>query len=59
LGDINGNGAVDLTDLYLLAQAYNSKIGDPNYNPEADFDLNGKVNLVDLVTLATNYGKSC
>lgn len=59
IGDINGDGAVSLYDLVLLAQAYNSKVGDPAYNPEADIDNSGKVNLVDLVTLAMNYGKSC
>jgi hypothetical protein len=59
IGDIDGDGAVGLYDLVLLAQAYHSKVGDPGYNPEADIDNSGKVNLVDLVTLAMSYGKSC
>lgn len=59
LGDINGDGKVDLTDLVILAQAYNSKVGDINYNSEADFNNDGKVNLIDLVTLAVHYGQSC
>jgi hypothetical protein len=59
LGDINGDGSVNLTDLVLLANAYGSKVGDLKYNPEADFNDDGKVNLLDLVTCAMHYGQSC
>jgi hypothetical protein len=59
LGDINGDGKVDLLDLVLLANAYGSKAGDLKYNPEADFNDDGKVNLLDLVTCAMHYGQSC
>jgi hypothetical protein len=59
LGDINGDGKVDLLDLVLLANAYGSKVGDLKYNPEADFNDDGKVNLLDLVTCAMHYGQSC
>jgi hypothetical protein len=58
-GDINGDGTVNLIDLTLLAQAYNSVIGDPKYNPEADIDGNGKVGLTDLVSTAKYYNQSC
>jgi hypothetical protein len=57
--DIDGDGRVGLTDLVMLAQAYNSKVGDPNYNPDADLDENGKVSLTDLVTCAKYYNMSC
>jgi hypothetical protein len=59
LGDINGDGTVNLADLVLLANTYGSKVGDLNYNPEADFNNDGKINLLDLVTLASRYGQSC
>jgi hypothetical protein len=58
-GDINGDGSVNLIDLTLLAQAYNSVIGDPRYNPDADIDNNGKVGLTDLVSCAKYYNQSC
>jgi thermitase len=57
-GDINGDGVVNLQDLVLLAQAYGSHVGDPNYNPEADFSNDGIIGLVDLVTCAIHYGQS-
>ena len=56
-GDISGDGSVNLQDLVLLAKAYGSKPGEPNWNPKADIDGNGTVGLSDLVILAKNYGK--
>lgn len=58
-GDINGDGAVSLSDLILFAQSYKKTIGDPLYNPDADIDGNGVVSLGDLVTIARYYGTSC
>jgi hypothetical protein len=57
-GDLDGNFAVQLVDLVMLAKAYGSKPGEPNWNPNADLDDNGIVGLTDLVTLAKNYGKT-
>jgi hypothetical protein len=56
-GDINGDGKVNLADLAALAQAWGSKPGDPNWNPNADLTGSGIVGLKDLVILAQNYGK--
>jgi hypothetical protein len=56
LGDINGDGIVNIDDLYILAQTYGSRQGNPNWNPNADIDDNGIVGLSDLVVLAKNYG---
>lgn len=58
VGDLNGNGKVDLADLVLLANAYGSKPGDSNWNPNADIAPSyGVIGLTDLVTLATHYGQ--
>jgi subtilisin family serine protease len=56
-GDINGDFKVDLTDLQILAAAYGSKPGDPNWNPNADIDNTGTVSLLDLLTLSQHYGQ--
>jgi len=57
-GDLDGNFTVQLVDLVVLAQAYGSKPGDGNWNPNADIDGNGIVGLTDLVIMARNYGKT-
>jgi hypothetical protein len=56
-GDLNGDFNVTLTDLVILAQAYGSVPGDPNWNPNADIDSNGTVGLTDLVIMAQHYGQ--
>jgi hypothetical protein len=56
-GDLNGDFKVNLEDLVLLALAYGSKPGDPNWNPNADIDNSGTVGLSDLVILALHYGQ--
>ena len=56
-GDIDGDYDVDYKDLFILAKAYGSKIGDPSYVPETDINDDGKVNYKDLFILARNYGK--
>jgi parallel beta-helix repeat protein len=58
VGDLNGDGKVSLADLQLLASAYNSKPGDPDWNPNADLaPPYGIISLTDLVTLAMHYGQ--
>jgi hypothetical protein len=47
-GDLNGDGKVDQADVVLFQQAYGSVRGDPNYNPDADFDGDGRVTVNDL-----------
>ena len=53
-GDVNGDGEVNLADLPLFAEAYGASPGQPNYNPAADFNLNGVVNLYDAKALEHN-----
>ena len=56
-GDIDGDFKVGLSDLRLLAAAYGSKPGDPNWNPNADIDNSGTIDLQDLFILSQNYGQ--
>lgn len=56
-GDVDGDGDVDYRDLFILAKAYGSSIGQPSYVPRADLDCNGKVDYRDLFILARSYGK--
>ncbi len=55
-GDVDGDGDTDLADLGALLAAYGSHEGDPNYNPNADFEPDGDVDLTDLAFLLSDYG---
>ncbi|MGC8643670.1 MAG: dockerin type I domain-containing protein [Isosphaeraceae bacterium] len=54
VGDINGDGKVNLADLQAFAPSYMSHIGQPNYNPAADFNQNGFINIYDAKALMRN-----
>jgi hypothetical protein len=56
VGDLDGDGDVDLSDLAELLGAYGACTGDPDYNPLADLDGSGCVDLADLAALLANYG---
>ena len=57
IGDIDGDGDVDLEDLAALLAAYGTCEGDPGFNPAADLDDTGCVDLADLATLLAHYGE--
>lgn len=56
-GDINGDGKVDLLDIYIVAAAFGSRQGDPRWNALADLDKNGIINIVDVFRVAKEFGK--
>jgi hypothetical protein len=53
-GDINGDEAVDILDLVLVAQRFGESGPFPGVNPDVTGD--GVVNILDLVTVASNFG---
>jgi len=58
LGDINNDHIVNNQDLILLKQAYGSKPGEPNWNPNADLNKDSIIDASDLQVLGSNYGKT-
>jgi Tol biopolymer transport system component len=56
--DLDEDGLVDLDDLYIVTAAFNSREGDSRFNPAADFDGNGLINIHDLMMVAKDYGKA-
>lgn len=58
LGDINGDGKVDIFDLVILGAAFGSKPGDINWDQRADFNDDSQVDIFDAIMLANNYGET-
>jgi hypothetical protein len=54
--DIDANGLVDQTDLNTIEAAFNCSIGQSCYNPQADLNADGTVNISDVSIAAYYYG---
>ena len=60
LGDITGDDIIDVYDITAACLAYGSRIGDPNWNEEADLSPEwGIIDIYDIVTLCAYYGRQC
>jgi hypothetical protein len=57
LTDIDRNGEVNIKDLFVVAKAFGSKLGDANWNVKADVDGDNLVNIVDVYRVARDFGK--
>lgn len=62
MGDINGDGKVDIKDINIAARAYGSTFGSPRLNLSADITgpngvPDGKVDIRDIALMARNYGQ--
>jgi hypothetical protein len=57
LGDINGDGKVDITDVAIVARHFGTTPSSPNWDPACDLDGSGKVDISDVAIVAMNFGK--
>jgi len=55
LGDVNGDGKVDINDLTAWDAAYGSTPSSPNWNPQADILGDGMVDKADGIVIIENY----
>jgi hypothetical protein len=56
-GDVNGDNRVDILDLGLLSDAFNTRIGQSGFNANADLNGDKTVDILDLGLLADNFGQ--
>ena len=55
-GDLNGDRRVNMRDIALVARAFGSSPGIPNWNPIADINGDEKVNMRDIGWVAKYFG---
>ena len=58
IADITPSFNFDAADLGLVAAAFGSIPGAPNWSPAADLNGDGKGDIFDLVRVGRNFGKS-
>jgi hypothetical protein len=57
LGDVNGDGVVDMRDVQLVFLAYSATPGDPKWNATADLHPDGIINMVDMWVVMIHLGE--
>jgi hypothetical protein len=57
LGDVTGEGTVDILDIATIAKAYGAYPGRPKWNGNADLDNSNLIDILDIAIAAKNYGK--
>jgi hypothetical protein len=58
LNDLNVDGTVNIMDIFIVAMAFGSKPGDPNWNQIADINNDSTVNILDIFGVAWDFGKT-
>ncbi len=58
IGDVNGDGAVNVLDLTVVSLAYGNFEGEPDYDSTADLNEDGIVDMRDLVIVARHLGET-
>ena len=58
LGDVDGNGCVDLCDLMLITNSWLLVAGDEGFNPGADFNADNKIDMNDYTSFAYGWAVS-
>jgi hypothetical protein len=58
LGEANGDMKVDAKDLSAVGHAWGTSVGEPRYDPSADFNNDGFVDLFDILCTILNFGRT-
>jgi uncharacterized protein (DUF2141 family) len=55
VGDLNGDGHVNMQDVIIAAQAFGANSSNARWNAEADLNGDGKIGIADLCIIAKNF----
>lgn len=56
--DTNGDGIVDIVDVFTVAVAFGTTLDDPNWDPAADITNEGVVDVFDVIPVKNYFGKT-
>ena len=59
IGDLDGNGRVDVVDIMLVASKWRCQRGDDCYHERYDLDKDGDIDIVDIMKVAARWGDTC
>jgi hypothetical protein len=57
VGDVNGDGQVDLEDFFIFSEGFGRQSGEPGFDRRLDFNGDGRVDLEDLFILQDGMGR--
>ncbi|HOV25426.1 MAG TPA: glycoside hydrolase family 9 protein [Pseudobacteroides sp.] len=57
-GDSNQDGTINMSDIMVIAKAFNSTSSSANYNKDADINMDGSVNMNDVIIAAMHFNKT-
>jgi hypothetical protein len=55
MGDVNGDGTVNILDAIIVSNAFLATPGTSNWNPNADINDDNIVNILDAIILANHF----
>jgi hypothetical protein len=59
VGDVNGDGKVDVEDIMLVAGGWRCKADDDCYVEDYDLNEDGVINIVDIMLVTAHWGEQC
>lgn len=57
-GDLNNNGAINMSDVVMLAASFNSSKGDGRYKEINDLNKDKAINMKDVTIIAAHFNKT-
>jgi hypothetical protein len=55
VGDINGDGQVNILDAILLGNAFDTAPGEPAWSPNADLNVDDTINILDAIIFGNHF----
>ena len=59
VADLNSDLEVNILDVAIAANAFGTVSGQQRWNVRADIDDNGRIDIIDVATVAMRYGQKC